>query len=338
MVSPRSLAFVSIALLMLAGLFGPPRLLGAQTSDPLAEAQELLDAERPADALTLLDDVLAKTPKNAQALLLRSTARFSLGDLEEGEKDLNRALKQDPRLRQGWLNLAGLRIAEKRYDDAHQALVTARDLDPTALDNDLNLGAVDLLRGEVQSAGTSFERYLELSGESADSYYLVATNYAMSGYAALALRHLERAIEIDERSRLRARTDPNFGSLSDDLRFQELLNTDSFVPTPGSYHATQRYAADYSGGNGPLLGAVIDAMRRGQFTFSPRIEVTPDWALIFGELRVKVSEVEGQGLVEITAPPSSYTPSQWKDLSERLFRQITYELAPKLPATAQPLR
>lgn len=307
---------------------------GAQVSDPLAEAQELLDADRPAEAVALLDGVLEKAPKNAEALLLRSTARFALGALDDGEKDLDRALKLDPGLRQGWLNLAALRISDERYEDAHQALSEAKQLDPSALDNDLNLGVVDLLRGEVQSAGASFESYLERSGDSPDAYYLVATNYAMAGYAALALRHLERAVEIDERTRVRARTDPNFSSLSDDLRFQKLLNTDTFVPPPGSYQASERYEAAYGGGRGPLLGAVIDAMQRGRLTFSPRIEVTPDWALIFGEVRVKVSEVQGQGLVQVTAPPSSFTPGQWQELSERLFRQISYELAPKLPSAA----
>jgi tetratricopeptide (TPR) repeat protein len=310
----------------------------AQLSDPLAEAQELLDADRPEAAVALLDGVLQKAPKNAQALLLRSTARFALGALEQGEKDLDRALELDPALRQGWLNLAALRIAEERYADAREALIEARELDPNALDNDLNLGVVDLLRGELESAGRSFERYVERSGESADAYYVVASNYAMSGYAALALRHLEQAVEIDERTRVRARTDPNFGTLTDDLRFQKVLNTDPFVPPPGSYSAGRRYEAAYAGGEGPLLGAVIDAMRRGRLTFSPRIEVTPNWALIFGELRVKVTEADGKGLVEITAPPDSFAPGQWQDTSERLFHQITYELAPKLPGATGPSR
>lgn len=314
--------------LALALLAGPPCL--AARPQTLAEAQELLDAGRPEAALALLDALLEKDKKNAQALLLRSTARFLLDDVAAGEADLDRALELDPGLRQGWLNRAALDLAEKRHDSALEALLKARDLDPAAPDNDINLGAVLLLKGELGRASQHFQRYLEQSPGSAEAYYLVATNYAMSGYAALAVEHLRRAIEQEERSRLRARADANFVGLEANPQFRELLAADLYRPPPGAHAASRSFAVPYETGERRLLNAVIDALGQAGEPFDARIEVTPGWALIWGDMRIKVGPgvEEGEGRVEMTAPAERFTPAEWQRRTEEVFRQIAIRLVP----------
>ena len=55
--------------------------------------------------------------------------------------------------------------------------------------------------------------------------------------------------------------------------------------------------------------------------------MTPDWALIWSEYRIKITSGEdGGGQVQLTAPPNSFTPSEWKRRSEDLFREITVRL------------
>ncbi|MEE8524495.1 MAG: tetratricopeptide repeat protein [Thermoanaerobaculia bacterium] len=106
-----------LALVLTAIFFVPPA-----AADPrLDEARRYLDDSRPEEALEILDEVLKRGRKNAEALLLRSTGRVMMADLEGGYEDLRRALKIDPRLRQAWLNLAGLEIAEGRYQEAYDA-------------------------------------------------------------------------------------------------------------------------------------------------------------------------------------------------------------------------
>jgi tetratricopeptide (TPR) repeat protein len=334
-----------LALLLVAGdlpaLAAPlrwaaaPLSLGAAAARPapataptaaLAQVQELLDAGRAPEALARLEPIVRAEPRNAAALLLRSTALFMTGDLPRGRADLERSLALDPRQRQGWLNLAAVHLADGRHDLAYQAMATARDLDPSAPENELNLGAVELLRGRVAEASAHFRTYLERNAGSADASYLVSTNYAMAGLAALATQHLARAIELDERVRLRARTDRNFAALATQPAFERLLATDSWQAPPGSYRAQRVYPTAYDAADGTLLQATLDALQLGRHSFDPAVEVTPAWALLWGEMRIKLANGPDGGVVELTAPAERFTPAEWQQRSERLLAEIATRL------------
>jgi tetratricopeptide (TPR) repeat protein len=299
---------------------------GAQSADPLARAAELLDAARVTEAVALLDQRLADR-EDPRALLLRSTARFMLGEMEAGEADLRRALELDPSQRQGWLNLAALELASGRHDAAHQAFLRAEALDPRASDNDLNLGAVLLYLGRLEEASTRFERYLAAQAGSGAAYYLVATNYALAGYAALALHHLTDAIRHDEKTRLGARTDPNFAQIATSAEYQRLLATDLFVPAPGSLLARRAFSTPYSDSDPRIVNAIIDALGRLRVPFDRRVEVTPDWALVWADVRIKVRrEGPERCVVEVSAPPASFTPQAFEKRVEALFRETEVAL------------
>jgi tetratricopeptide (TPR) repeat protein len=272
-----------------------------------AAIQALLDRGRGAEALDRLDPLLAKSPDDAAALRLRANARFMEGELEAGKADLERCLALDPQLRQAWLDRAGVAIAEGRYPDALSDLGRARALDPAALDNDLNEGAVLLLLGRLGEASTRFDRYLERVGARAEAFYLVATNYAGRGYGALAAASLGRAVALDERARLRARTDPNFEAIAGNAEFKSLLERDDYVPPAGSLGTRRSLPGRYDGGTGPLLLAVLDGLRETGERFEARVESTPHWALVWGDFRIKVRDLRAGdgsvgGEVAITAP------------------------------------
>lgn len=327
----RTPAIVAALVLLTASLLTAVVPAAAQ-GDAVPRAREMVDAGQPEAALELLDKHLRHNPEDAEALLVRSTARFMTGAVDAGRGDLERSLELDPAQRQGWLNLAALAVSEERYADALEAFRRAEELDPAAPENDLNIGAVLLLQGQLEPASERFALYLEAAGSSADGYYLVATNYALAGYEALASQHLRRAIELDERMRLRARTDPNFSPLAETPRFQQLLNTDLYRPPAGSHRAAQSYGASFDGGDGLLLPAVLDALQLSGRTFDPRVEVTPGWALIWSDLRIKVSDrPDGRGQVELSAPAERFTPAEWKTSSEELLRRIARQAALRTP-------
>lgn len=327
--SPLVRCLLLALLLLLPGASAAPLIAAPAPPEAgvLAQARELLDAERPEEAARLLQGYLAEHPDDPAALLLRGNARLMVGRVAAGRQDLERAVSLDPELREAWLNLGAVAIADERYGEALEAFLTAEELDPGAAENDLNIGAVLLLSGKLQKASERFRAYLEGGEASADSFYLVATNYAMAGYAALAVEHLRRAIELDERSRLKARTDRNFLALSGNREFQELLATDLYEPEPGAYRASRTFDAPYNPKGGRLLEAVLDTLQLSGATFDPRVEVTPEWALIWGDLRIKVSRVsEEAGSVEISAPPERFTPAEWRRRAERLFAGIERQL------------
>jgi tetratricopeptide (TPR) repeat protein len=316
-----------LALLLLAVPAAAQTDSKAATARSLAQAQELVDAGRPQEALPLLDTLVRKEPENARALLLRSTARFLSDDIPGGTADLDRSLELDPGQRQAWLNKAALAIADKRYDAAFAALSEAERLDPQAADNHLNLGAVLLLQGKLQPASERFQRYLTQQPSSADARYLVASNYALAGFAALAIEHLRQAVELDERSRLRARTDPNFSGLSAQQRFQELLATDSYRPPPGAHTVSRVVDLPYDQQDGVLVGSVVEILRTAGERFDPRIETTRDWALLWGDLRIKLSRTnDGKGLVEMSAPVERMTGAEWQRRTDKLLQNLTVEL------------
>jgi tetratricopeptide (TPR) repeat protein len=319
-----------LSLILLLGLVavGLASMARAQGSEPqLAQARELLEAGNAESALALLDRVVKTDPTSAEALLLRSTAHFVLGEDKPGRRDLKRALEADPELRQAWLNSAALNLADQNYDGALEAFKRAEQLNPAAADNDVNIGAVLILRGDLDEANQRFQRYLSLNPGAAGAFYLVASNYAMAGFAGLAIEHLQRAVELDEKSRLGARTDPNFAALESQPRFQDLLLNDSYRPPAGTYTAAMTFGVPYSGADDRLLRAVVDALQIAGQPFDRRVEVTPGWALIWADFRIKITDGEnGKGEVQLSASPETFTPTQWRQRSEEFFRQVDIQL------------
>lgn len=288
----------------------------------LAEARQYIDDGRPEDALAILDQLLKKGKPDPRALLLRSTGRAMVADLEGAYKDLQKALKLDPTLRQGWLDLAGLEIAEGRYVEAYDALLEAQKLDPGAPENHLNLGAVLVMQGKLDEADGHFARYLENAGASADAYFLVASNYAMAGRQEPALEHLQQAIAIDERSRLRARADNRFLTLDEGL-FQRLLNTDSYQPPPGAHTRSAAFETPYNLRDNRLLYAVLRALDVLGLSYDPAVETTAGWALVWSEMRIKVhNQSNGTGVVSLSAPAESFTADGWQRRSQELLQAI----------------
>ena len=297
----------------------------------LDRAEALIEEGAAAAALELLEPYLRRNEKSAPALLLRSTARFIEGDRDGGAEDLKRAVRLDPTLRQAWLNLGALRLSEADHQGALEAFERARELDPAAPDNGLNLGTALLLLGRVEEATRLFGEYRAASTEPGPSALMVAKNYALAGYQALAIESLHAAIVADEKLRLHARTDPEFDTLRHSQAFRELLQADLHQPPPGAYQARQLFEVAYEP-SGRALGAVLDALRALGVPFDVRVEVTAQWSVVWSDMRIEVAAAGRGTALELSAPPGAFTPAEWQRRTRELFDQVRYELAPKLPA------
>ena len=316
----------STLLLAFALLLQTPAV--SEPTDVVARAEELLDAEQAEPAAALLDSVLSRDPDNVRALLLRSTSRFLLGMRDLGEADLRRCLELDPSQRQAWLNLGALELSDRNNEAALENFLEAEKLDPSAPDNAINLGAVLLLLDRLEEASGNFEQHIRSEAGSGDAFYLVATNYAMAGYSALALRHLAEAIGADEKNRLRVRTDPNFEDLARTDGFIRLMETDSFVPAPGSYITRHQFDVPYATTDTRLLNATLDALNALRIPYDRRVEVNPRWALIRADMRIKLRRDpgSGRGIVETTAPAAGFNPQTWRQRNDDLYAAITRAL------------
>ena len=307
-----------------------PHGVGAETT--LDRAQRHLEAGQPEQALALVEKAARRDQGNGRALLIRSTARFMLGQVDTATADLRRALEIDPGLRQGWLNLAGVEIAAQRYDAAHDALSQAERLEPEAPDNDLNLGAVLLMRGQQAEATQRLERYLAAHDASAEAHFQVAGNYALAAAVGPMVDVLRRAFALDERLRMRARADGRF-EFFHDPRFRQLMNTDSYQLPADAHQVAAAFRHRYDRQDTVLVHAVTAALTQNQVTYDRTIEATDAWALIWGDgLRVKISnQGDGNGTVRLSASSDQFTQEDWHRLSQAIFRSVQEQLARQVP-------
>ena len=291
-------------------------------SERLGEVQALLDQGEAAKALELLERAIRGKPDAAE-LLLRGTARIMLGEIAPGAADLERAVALDPSLRQAWMNLAGLEIAEAKYEKALGLLKKAHDLDPDAPDGHLNLGAVLVLLGRRAEAKTHFDRYLDLSRGSAEAHYLVAVNYALGGLQHLAIEALSKAITLDEHMRLRARQDDRFLGM-DSLEYRVLLHTDDYVLPADHHQVAAAFRTSYEMRESRLLYSLLDSLRDASVGYSPEIETTARWAIVWGDgIRVKVyNQDNGTGVVSISGPKERFPEADWHRMTQEIFRSI----------------
>ncbi|MEM1178667.1 MAG: tetratricopeptide repeat protein [Acidobacteriota bacterium] len=319
---------------VLSGLLGVlwPAQVHAQD---LATVRAHIDAGQP----TLALDLLRRAKMTPEARLLRGMARVMLGELKAGGADLEKAVAEDPSLREGWMNLAGLEIAEGNFQEALGLLEKAQALEPQAPDIQLNMGAVMLMLGRTEDADARIARYVELD-RSAEARYLAASNYALAQQPAKVVEYLRQAITLDERMRMRARLDGRFSGI-DEMDYRVLLHSDLYSPPAGHRTAAAAFKTPYDQKEPALLYAVLEALQEVSFAYDPEVESTARWALIWGDkARIKVhTQDNGTGVVSMSGPPDATTASEWQRTSQELFRAVHRRLDRrplKLPKTGGP--
>ncbi len=299
----------------------------------LARARSLLEQERAAEARSLLEPLANATPPSAEALFLLSNAHFVLGDAAAGRLALERSLEMEPDLRDGWITLGALDLAEGRLEEALASFRRAQELDPAADDNLVNLGATYILLGDLANASRHFNGYLTERRSDGMAYYLVAKNYAVGEYWELTVQHLQAAIQLDETLRRAARQDPTFLGAATYPSFVALMATDGYRPVAGSHVRTEQFSGTYDGGHGVLLRGALNALQFSGRPFDPNVEVTDQWALIWAEARMKLANDTatnntGGGRIDFSAPPTAFgSAADWNRWVDELSREIREQVA-----------
>lgn len=293
----------------------------------LARIEAVIDAGDGAQALAMLQKTIKGQPSPREQML-RGSARILLGELKTGGFDLEEAVRRDPTLRRGFMNLAALEIAEAKYASAYEYFKKAQALDPKAADSYLNLGACLMMMGRSDEAREHFDRYLSLQS-SGEDYYLVAANYALGRAYDLVVKTLEKAIAHDERLRLRARSDDRF-VLVDSLEYRVLLFTDNYQPPADHHQAAAAFTQTYSQQNDRLLRAALQALRTAGLRYEQDLEATARWVIVWGDLRMKISNQEnGTGVISLSAPKSRFPPDLWSQKTQEIFRTVLQILGEK---------
>ncbi|MDQ3257972.1 MAG: tetratricopeptide repeat protein [Acidobacteriota bacterium] len=84
-------------------------------------------------------------------------------------------------------------------------------------------GVIELNRGDYVAAQEMFERALKRDAEAADVHYALAATRARLGSIDLALKSLERALNIKRALRVRAQHDPDLAPLRNEPDYERLI-------------------------------------------------------------------------------------------------------------------
>src|SRR5207244_9030655 len=106
---------------------------------------------RRADGHRLIDTALAKEPKNAIALAMKSRLLLSDNKVDEALATANAAVRADLRSPEAHLALGRVLMMRQERDEARKSFNEALKLGPTSIEAQLELAKIHLQRGEIDT-------------------------------------------------------------------------------------------------------------------------------------------------------------------------------------------
>lgn len=189
------------------------------------------------DAVVEYRKALALTPNDPVLHNKLGIAYQTLGRYGQARREYDQALAIRPTYPEAWNNVGTLEHARGRFKQAIAAYRKAVEIKPALATPWKNMGSAFLALGRVEEGLSAYRRAYSLdpgvlesrtgavaSGldPGTEGYYL-AKMFAASGQAEVALQFLLKAEAAGFRDWDKVRGDPDFKSLGDDPRFQELL-------------------------------------------------------------------------------------------------------------------
>jgi tetratricopeptide (TPR) repeat protein len=174
--------------------------LGGEVPEPRVRMAELfLQTHASPDAHELLQQVLRRNGKHAEALLARAQAlRFdgAMGVMEA----VNLSLESNPNLMPAHVLKARLHLAAEAYDAANTEIDRALEINPVSLEALSVRGAIHFLRGEPDRYDAVRARVAELAPEYPDLYNDIADLVGNQRRYREASELAQQAVDIDSRS------------------------------------------------------------------------------------------------------------------------------------------
>jgi len=155
---------------------------------------------RPNDAIAAYERALAANPWPLQAAAIHNNLGNlyrGLGRLEDSRRELEEAIRLDPRATDAMNNLAATMLALGRPDEAEQLFENALRLDPNSPATQSNLGALYGRRGDLERARVAFMRALELDPDSAEAHSNLGSIYLRLGDLPRAEHEYRAALSLN---------------------------------------------------------------------------------------------------------------------------------------------
>ena len=180
----------------------------------------LLKSHRYQEALTQLDQALKSKADDAKIYIAKGLALEALKREDEAIATYTRTIELNPDLAAPYQRQASLFIRKKRYDEAIACYHKLVELEPNNLHHQ---GALLFFTEQYQEAIALYDQILTDDADNAMVWCNKACCYSKLGDLENVITHLQRAIEIDPKTKDIAKTDPDLSTFRTHPAFQALL-------------------------------------------------------------------------------------------------------------------
>lgn len=173
-----------------------PKVMIARFDRQLEQANALVSARRPQEAIPLLEALLATTPADASLWSLLSAAQVQASRLDEAIESRMRAIELQPQDANGWVLLASMQYDRGDAEASAASLAEAARIEP-------ELGAIYLVRGTQAAREKRYDEAIALAREAArrDPTRYTAKSWALLGIIYTEMGRTEEAQAAFERGR-----------------------------------------------------------------------------------------------------------------------------------------
>jgi len=215
---------------------------GASVAELEARGDQLRAEKDYLDALDYYVSAIKKSPNTSQLYNKLGITKLMLQRLNDASKDFQKAIRYDHNFADAHNNLGVIYYETKKYGKAIKEYERAIKIRPDAASYFSNLGAAYFSKGEIEKAVVAYNQALQIdpdilehtsragvtaqlpSPEDRAHYdYVMAKLYAKMGIADRSLQHLRRAMEEGYNKIEDVYKDPEFATLRQDPRFDQLM-------------------------------------------------------------------------------------------------------------------
>ncbi|QDS90095.1 Lipoprotein NlpI precursor [Rosistilla ulvae] len=163
----------------------------------LQRGQYLSDAQRPAEAISVFDQLIESQPANAQALYLRGLAHERTGDGERALSDYDAAIAANPGYVEAYNNRAVLHAQNGRFEAAIADFTHVLKQSPKFVLGFKNRGLAYHDTGDFAAAMDDFDRAIQLSPD-AQGYFMRGNLHLEQKQYAVAIADYDKSLGLDD--------------------------------------------------------------------------------------------------------------------------------------------
>jgi Flp pilus assembly protein TadD len=167
--------------------------------NPLDKAADLLSRGSLGDSITMLRQIVARDPRNADARLMLGTALALQGSRTESIEQMVEAVRLRPNSASVHVKLGMVLSQFVEFKAARQEFATALGLDPNFAEAHVNLSLILAQAGELQAAGEHLDQAIELQRDkqtAAYAHYLRAKIWGAQEQINKSITELQKAVQL----------------------------------------------------------------------------------------------------------------------------------------------